>query len=135
VGAADRPALDALAARLVADVGLAPIVAARLVARHGTQASDVVVLGQQLGLLDPLAAGEDMIEAEVAWAARHELALSLDDVLSRRMRLAQELPDRGAEIAARVAAILGAELGWDEARQAGEVGDYLASAGREFAIA
>ena len=26
----------------------------------------------------------------------HELALSLDDVLARRMRLAQELPDRGA---------------------------------------
>ncbi len=42
----------------------------------------------------------------------------LDDVLARRMRLAQELPDRGASIAPRVAAVLGAELGWDEARQA-----------------
>ena len=30
------------------------------------------------------------------WAVRHELALSLDDVLARRTRLAQELPDRGA---------------------------------------
>ena len=35
-------------------------------------------------------------QAEVAWAARRELALTLDDVLARRMRLAQELPDRGA---------------------------------------
>ena len=37
------------------------------------------------------------------------------------MRIVQELPDRGAAIAPRVAAILGAELGWDEARQAAEV--------------
>ena len=70
-----------------------------------------------LGLLRPLVPGRPFLEAEVAWAARHELALSLDDVLARRTRLAQELPDRGAAIAPRVAEILGAELGWDEARQ------------------
>ena len=45
-----------------------------------------------------------------------------------------ELPDRGAAIAPRVAAILGAELGWGESRQALEVQIYLASAGREFAV-
>ena len=69
------------------------------------------------------------------WAARHELALSVDDVLARRTRLAQELPDRGAAIAPRVAAILGAELGWGEARQRLEVDAYLASARREFSVA
>ena len=71
---------------------LEPAVAARLVARHGTQAPDVVALGRELGLLGPLVDGEDHLEAEVAWAARHELALSIDDVLARRMRLVQELP-------------------------------------------
>jgi glycerol-3-phosphate dehydrogenase len=50
------------------------------------------------------------------------------------MRLAQELPDRGASIAPRVAAILGAELGWDEARQAVEVQTYLESARREYGL-
>ena len=79
--------------------------------------------------------GEDHLEVEVLWAARHELALGVDDVLARRMRLVQELPDRGASVAPRVAAILGGELGWDEARQASEVAAFLDGARREFSVA
>jgi len=135
VGAADRPELDALAANFNADGGPDPDVAARLVARHGTQARDVVALGRECGLLGRLIETEEHLEAEVGWAARHELALSIDDVLSRRMRLVQELPDRGAAVAPRVAAILGAELGWDAARQAAEVASFLDGARREFAVA
>jgi glycerol-3-phosphate dehydrogenase len=135
VGAADRPELDALAGSLAADAGLEPAVAARLVDRHGTEASDIVVLGRECGLLGRLIDTEEHLEAEIAWAARHELALSIDDVLSRRMRLVQELPDRGAAVAPRVAAILGAELGWDASRQAAEVETFLERARREFAVA
>ena len=139
LGAADRPDLDRIAASLSASTGesavsLEPAMAARLVARHGTQAPEVVELGREMGLLDRLVEGEDHLDAEVAWAARHELALSIDDVLARRMRLVQELPDRGASIAPRVAAIMGAELGWDATRQAGEVESFLAGARREFAV-
>ena len=94
-----------------------------------------MALGTELGLTGPLVPGRPFLEAEVAWAARHELALGLDDVLSRRTRLAVETPDRGASIAACVAAILGGELGWDAARQATEVEAYLTSARREFAVA
>jgi hypothetical protein len=50
------------------------------------------------------------------------------------MRLAQELPDRGASIAPRVAEIMGRELGWDADRQGREVQGYLAGARREFAV-
>ena len=46
-------------------------------------------------------------------------------MLARRTRLAQELPDRGAAIAPRVAELLGAELGWGETRRAREVEAYL----------
>jgi glycerol-3-phosphate dehydrogenase len=63
------------------------------------------------------------------------MALSLDDVLARRTRLAQELPDRGASIAPRVAELLGRELGWGETRQAREVEAYLETAAREFSVA
>ena len=70
----------------------------------------------------------------MAWAARDELAGSLDDVLARRTRLAQERADHGAAVAARVAAILGAELGWDDSRQAAEVEAYLESSAAEFGI-
>jgi glycerol-3-phosphate dehydrogenase len=133
VGAADRPELDRLAATLAEAPGLAPAVAARLVARHGLAAADVAELGSSTSLLATFGDGEHL-EAEVAWAARHELALSLDDVLARRMRLAHELPDRGASIAPRVAAIMAGELGWDEARQAAEVETYLVEARREFSV-
>ena len=50
------------------------------------------------------------------------------------MRLVQELPDRGAAIAARVAEILGRELGWDSSRQASEVAAYLEAARREYGV-
>jgi glycerol-3-phosphate dehydrogenase len=138
VGAADGDAQARIAAELAtisAVQACGPLAAAQLVARHGTEAPAVVSLGAELDLLRPLAPGRAFLEAEVAWAARQELALTLDDVLARRTRLAQELPDRGAAIAPRVAEILGAELGWGEARRSLEVQNYLASAQREFAVA
>ena len=60
-------------------------------------------------------------------------ALSLDDLLARRLRLAPVLRDRGEAIAPRVAAIAGGILGWDATRQAAEVSRYLEGARREFA--
>ena len=138
VGAADLDALDRITSELstiaaVREVG--PEAAARLVARHGTEAPGVVALGAELDLVRPLVAGRPFLEAEVAWAVRHELAESLDDVLARRTRLAQELPDRGAAIAPRVAEIMAADLGWGAARQSLEVDNYLAFARREFSVA
>ena len=138
VGAADADAQARIAAELAtipAVQAAGPQVAAHLVARHGTEAPAVVALAAELDLLRPLTPGRLFLEGEVAWAARQELALSLDDVLARRTRLAQELPDRGALIAPRVAEILGAELGWGDARQALEVQNYLALARQEFAVA
>ncbi len=138
LGAADPPALDRLIAELASIPEIAaahPQAAARLVARHGTQASAVVATGAELGLLRPLVPGRPFLEIEVAWAVRHELALSIDDVLSRRLRLSPELSDRGAAVASRVAAIMAAELGWGESRQTLEVETYLGLARREYAVA
>ena len=134
IGAAPRPELDALIARLAGEPGLDVESARSLVERHGTEAEDVVALGRGRDLVRPLVAGQPMIEAEVAWAAESELAMSLDDVLARRMRLAMTLRDRGASIAPRVAAIAGDTLGWDATRQAVEVAQYLESAHREFDV-
>ncbi|MGZ8515409.1 MAG: glycerol-3-phosphate dehydrogenase/oxidase, partial [Candidatus Limnocylindrales bacterium] len=137
VGAADAGAQARIAAELATIPAMhacGGTVVAQLVARHGTEAPAVVALGAELGLLRPLAEGRAFIEAEVAWAARQELALTVDDVLARRTRLAQELPDRGASIAPRVAEVLGKELGWGESRRTLEVQNYLASARREFAV-
>jgi glycerol-3-phosphate dehydrogenase len=133
VGAADRPHLDRLAAELAAG-GLDAGLAARLVDRHGTQARDVLAFGSALGLGERLAPDVELLEAEIAWGVHAELALSIDDVLARRARLAQELPDRGAAIAPRVAAIMGTSLGWTADRQAEEVAAYLDGARREYGV-
>jgi glycerol-3-phosphate dehydrogenase len=139
IGAAGHPALnalvDGLSGRLAAGgSGLERRHAARLVARHGTQATDVVALGERLDLLRPLGPEIDHLEAEVAWAVREELALGVGDVLVRRTRLAQELSDRGAAIAPRVAEIVGGELGWSKRGRQAEVAGFLARAQRDFDV-
>jgi glycerol-3-phosphate dehydrogenase len=134
IGAADPPELDRVAASLAADHELTPVVVDRLVRRHGRHAAEVAALGAREGRLKPLGPGVDHLEAEVVWAARHEHALSLDDVLSRRMRLAQELPDRGAGVAVRVANLLGDELGWDSHDRVRHIAEYLEGARREYGV-
>jgi glycerol-3-phosphate dehydrogenase len=126
--------IPAAASAIAHDHGITPDAATSLVDRHGTDAARVAELGAELEMLTPLAAGFPYLEAEVAWAVRHELALGLDDVLARRLRLVHELPDRGAAIAPRVAAIVGSELGWDERRQAIETDRFLATARTEFGL-
>jgi glycerol-3-phosphate dehydrogenase len=133
LGAAPRAALDQLARELRAD-GLDDGRARALVERHGTEARDVVRLGREQDLLRPLADDRTELEAEVAWAVEQELALGLDDVLSRRTRISTSCRDRGASIAARVAELAGARLGWDAQRQAAEVEHYLEAARREFDV-
>ena len=91
-------------------------------------------LGHEQDLLRPLADDASELEAEVAWAVEQELALGLDDVLSRRMRLSMSRRDRGASIAPRVAEIVGARLGWDAERQSSEVAHYLETARREYDV-
>ena len=58
--------------------------------------------------------------AEVAYAARHQQARTIGDVLLRRTRLGllagRELAADGS-VAARVGAVLAAELGWEEPEQ------------------
>lgn len=134
LGAAPVPELQRLVGELVDDDGLDEARAQSLVDRHGTRARDVLTLGRERDLLRPLADDIPHLEAEVAWAVREEMALGLDDVLSRRMRLSMARRDRCVSIAPRVAVLMGAELGWDEARQASEVEAFLASARREYDV-
>jgi glycerol-3-phosphate dehydrogenase len=133
-GAAPRADLDALAVRLASDPGLDSATAASLVDRHGTGAPDVLALGRDRDLVRWLVPGHPFLEAEIAWAVDRELALSLDDLLARRLRLAPVLSDRGEAVAPRVAEIAGAMLGWSPNRRAREVAAYLEGARREFAV-
>jgi len=71
-----------------------------------------------------LAPTAGLTEAHVRFAARHELARRVEDVLARRNR-ALFLDARAAvDAAPRVAAILAQELGHDDTWQAGEVANF-----------
>jgi glycerol-3-phosphate dehydrogenase len=113
---------------------LDPAILEALAGRYGSETGRVLELGAERGLLGRLHPDADHIEAEAAWAVEQELAWSLDDILARRMRLAIEIADHGASVAARVAAIVGPTLGWDDARQAAEVAAYSASSAREYGV-
>jgi glycerol-3-phosphate dehydrogenase len=67
------------------------------------------------GLSEPLHAALPYLKAEVVWAARHEMARTVEDTLARRTR-ALFLNARAAlAMAPAVADLMAAELGWDEA--------------------
>ena len=62
--------------------------------------------------------------AECRWAAGHEGVVHLDDLMLRRTRLGNLLPDGGAEIMPALQQIFAQEQGWDDARWAEEQARY-----------
>jgi glycerol-3-phosphate dehydrogenase len=111
------------------DGGLSP-----LGRRYGSEAPAVLAYARERGMEGRLCQASDVIEAEVAWAVERELALSLDDILSRRLRLAIQLRDHGAAVAPRVATIVAPLLGWDEARANAEAAGYVETSATEYGV-
>lgn len=70
----------------------------------------------------------DYCAAQVAWAARHEMARTVEDVLSRRLRAILLDARAAVEMAPKVAAILAAELGKDERWVESQIRDFRALA-------
>jgi glycerol-3-phosphate dehydrogenase len=134
-GAARREDLDQLTQRIAnGPHALGTEVAESLVNRYGTESEELLAYGAEHDLVRRLVDGAPFLEAEIAWGVEREMAMSLDDLLARRLRLVHTLPDRGASIVARVAQIAGHGLGWDGERQAAEASSFLANARREFGI-
>jgi glycerol-3-phosphate dehydrogenase len=103
-----------------------PAPPSHLARRYGTQAAAVLAFGDNRPeLLTPLVAGLPYLGAEIAYAAREEMAVHLDDALERRTRAA--IQDVGATLSAagRAAAIMGAELGWDDRRRQEETARFV----------
>lgn len=101
---------------------------------YGSEAAAVKqVLAEQPGWNDPLHANLPYRAGEVVWAARHELARTVEDVLARRTR-ALLLDSRASiEIAPRVAELLAAELGMDEQWQRTQV-EHFRSVARGYVL-
>ena len=70
--------------------------------------------------------GLPYVRAEAVYAARYEMARSLDDILSRRTRARLLGRDASGVAAPAVAALVADDLGWDEAEQERQVKAFRA---------
>jgi glycerol-3-phosphate dehydrogenase len=109
------------AARLAREYELTTEAVDRLLWRHGSRVDDVLALVANDATLGEELPGGGYIAAEVVYAARHEGALHLDDVLARRMRISIENDQRGLLVAEQAAALMAPELGWNDDRRRLEV--------------
>ena len=111
----------------------------RLAARHGLTTARVEHLLHRYGscidelfeLIDadpelarPLAGADEYLRVEAVYAASHEGALHLDDILTRRTRISFEERDRGVAAAQEAARLAAPVLGWDELAVRTEVERY-----------
>jgi glycerol-3-phosphate dehydrogenase len=105
---------------------------AHLIGRYGTMSDDVrAIFADEVSLGEPLVPGLPYLRAEAVYAARHEMARTLDDVLARRTRA--RLFDRSACVAAApaVADLLASELGWDAEETQRQLAFFLTSCSAE----
>jgi glycerol-3-phosphate dehydrogenase len=113
-------------ARIAARNGLHPDRIEHLLNRYGTLAEELLeLIHKQPELAEPLPGADDYLAAEVVYAASHEGALHLDDVLARRTRISIEAWDRGVSAAPVAAKLMAGVLGWDAAREEREVTFYV----------
>ncbi|MBI4941259.1 MAG: glycerol-3-phosphate dehydrogenase/oxidase [Actinobacteria bacterium] len=121
-------------ARTAARTGLHVARVEHLLRRYGSMADDVLALcTSDPAFGKPLPGADDYLCGEVVYAASHEGARHLDDVLARRTRISIETWDRGVTAAPHVARLMAGVLGWSPAQQEKEVAHYEARVAAERA--
>ncbi|HZF38981.1 MAG TPA: glycerol-3-phosphate dehydrogenase/oxidase [Blastocatellia bacterium] len=85
-------------------------------------------------LRERMVEGLPQILAEVVYAARCEMALTLADVMTRRTRLAMVAGTEALNCAAIVADLMARELGWSEDQTERQIAQFTAEFEREFIV-
>jgi len=107
--------------------------ARRLVEAHGSRWREVAALTTaEPALARRIARDLPYLLAEVVYAVEREMAMTLADVLVRRLHLAFEVADHGRSAARVATAVLAGRLGWDNARARSEIARYEAEVERLF---
>ncbi len=92
-------------------------ITAHLLHNYGANAPMVIVLAKEFPEgMERLAAGYEYIQAEVVYAVRYEMAQTISDVMSRRLRLSFVDSDAARAALPVVAKIMAKELGWKAAQ-------------------
>lgn len=111
-----------------------PIATARhLLHNYGTNGERLLELTHEdEALKQPLLADLPNIAAEVIYAVREELALTIADVLTRRTRIA--MLGAALNCVEQVAELMARELGWTEAQKVQQIADFKAEYEREYLV-
>ncbi|MFF7650647.1 glycerol-3-phosphate dehydrogenase/oxidase [Streptomyces sp. NPDC007983] len=125
VGAVGYQALWNARARMARRTGLHVARVEHLLNRYGALTEEVLeLIAADPSLGEPLTAADDYLRAEVVYAASHEGARHLDDVLTRRTRISIETFDRGTRGAREAAELMAPVLGWGPEQIDKEVEHY-----------
>jgi glycerol-3-phosphate dehydrogenase len=109
------------------------VVARRLVEAHGSRWREVSALtSDEPALARRIVRELPYLLAEVVYAVEREMAVTLADVLVRRLRIAYEARDHGRSAARVATAVLAGRLGWDNTRARVELERYEADVLRIF---
>ena len=105
-----------------------------LLGRYGSLIGEVLApAADDATLLEPVPGAESYIWAEVRYAVTHEGALHIDDIVSRRLRVAIEFADRGVAAAQPIAEFVAPLLGWDQSDIEREVSHFTKHTEAELA--
>ena len=97
----------------------------RLAMRYGSESSEIQALVEsEPALGEPLHPDLPYNMAEAVYASRNEMAVTLDDVLTRRTRSRLQNAHASVEAAPAVAEVLANELGWSQERIKQEIESY-----------
>jgi glycerol-3-phosphate dehydrogenase len=131
---ANREDLADLAGPNAADrLGLSADQLDALVRRHGTETPEVLDLASgRPELLQPLVEGLPYLKADAVFAAREEMALTVDDVMSRRTRSVLRRATATMAAASETASMLSAELGRDGADMGDDARSFKQSVSRDL---
>jgi glycerol-3-phosphate dehydrogenase len=106
------------ASRAATDFGVGAVSVEHLMATYGGNYRVILELTRESEeLRTTLVDSLPHIGAEVVYAARYEMAATVEDFLSRRSRIELLARDHGRLCAMRVASLLERELGWSPAEK------------------
>ena len=125
VGADGYYALVQQRNQIASQYGLDEKSVTHLLNRYGSLISEVLdLMASDKKLAQLLSPDLPYLKAEIVYAVTHEGAMSVDDVISRRTRLAFEAPNAGLDLVDEVANLIAPYLGWSAKEKKASITHY-----------
>ncbi|MDU3135536.1 MAG: glycerol-3-phosphate dehydrogenase/oxidase [Winkia neuii] len=127
VGAAGYTKLWNTRYSVAANSGIDSVHVASLLNRYGDEAEMLLAkirTDPQMGQTIPGA--QERLKVEIFWALQAEGALTLTDVIERRLMLGRRHQDDGKEAAPAIAEVVADVCGWDSAKKEAELNSFFA---------